>query len=89
MKTVFFQDDIRSGSIVSTVKPIKAIVNLAGAPLLSFQRWTDAYKNEVVQSRVNTTKTFVDFIRDLKDEKPETYISMSGVSKLFIKKKSF
>ncbi|CAF3839400.1 unnamed protein product [Rotaria sordida] len=73
-------DDIRSGTTLSSVKPIKAIVNLAGAPLLSFQRWTDAYKNEVVQSRVGTTKTFVDFVRDLKDEKPEVYVSMSGVS---------
>jgi len=67
------------------VKPIKAIVNLAGAPLLSFQRWTDEYKNEVVQSRVGTTKTFVDFVRDLKDQKPEVYISMSGVGKFFLK----
>ncbi|CAF1378896.1 unnamed protein product [Adineta steineri] len=73
-------DDIRNGNIANTVKPIKAIVNLAGAPLLSFQRWTDAYKNEVVQSRVGTTKAFVDFIRDLKDDKPDVYISMSGVS---------
>ena len=60
---------------------MKAIVNLAGAPLLSFQRWTDAYRNEVVQSRVGTTKTFVDFIRDSKENKPEVYISMSGVGK--------
>jgi len=67
------------------VKPIKAIVNLAGAPLLSFQRWTDAYKNEVVQSRIGTTKTFVDFVRDLKEEKPEVYVSMSGVSKFGLK----
>ena len=68
---------------MSAAKPIKAIVNLAGAPLLSFQRWTDEYKNEVYQSRISTTKTFVDFIRDLKDEKPELYISMSGVSKFY------
>jgi uncharacterized protein len=61
------------------VKPIKAIVNLAGAPLLSFQRWTDAYRNEVIQSRVGTTKALADFIRDLKEEKPEVFISMSGV----------
>lgn len=53
---------------------------------MSFQRWTDGYKNEVVQSRIATTKTFVDFIRDLKDDKPEVYISMSGVSKFSIKK---
>lgn len=68
------------------VKPIKAIVNLAGAPLLSFQRWTDAYKNEVVQSRIGTTKAFVDFVRDLKEDKPEVYISMSGVSECQRKK---
>jgi NAD dependent epimerase/dehydratase family enzyme len=58
-------------------------VNLAGAPLLSFQRWTDAYKNEVVQSRIGTTKAFVDFIGDLKEDKPEVFVSMSGVSKLY------
>ena len=56
-------------------------MNLAGAPLLSFKRCTDEYKNEVVQSRVGTTKTFVDFIRDLKEDKPDVYVSMSGVSK--------
>ncbi len=58
-------------------------MNLAGAPLLSFQRWTDAYKNEVVQSRIGTTKAFVDFIGDLKEDKPEVFVSMSGVSKLY------
>ncbi|CAF4201744.1 unnamed protein product [Rotaria socialis] len=73
-------DDIRSGSIQSSAKPIKAIVNLAGAPLLSFQRWTDAYKNEVIQSRIDTTKACVDFVRSLKNEKPELFVSMSGVS---------
>ncbi len=35
----------------------------------------------MVQSRIGTTKTFVDFVRDLKDEKPEVFVSMSGVSK--------
>lgn len=70
------------------MKPVKAIVNLAGAPLLSFQRWTDAYRNEVVQSRVGTTKTFVDFVRDLKEDKPEVYISMSGVGKIELKRDS-
>ncbi|CAF1070619.1 unnamed protein product [Adineta ricciae] len=72
-------DEIRNGNLSSTVKPIKAIVNLAGAPLISFQRWTDEYKNEVIQSRIGTTKAFVDFIRDLKEDKPEVYVSMSGV----------
>lgn len=75
------QDDLRRGNLASTVKPVKAVVNLAGAPLLSFQRWTDAYRNEVVQSRVGTTKACVDFIRNLKDQKPDVFISMSGVGK--------
>ena len=80
VRLVFFrQDDIRRGGMTSTVKPIKAIVNLAGAPLLSFQRWTDAYRNEVIQSRVETTKALASFIQDLKEEKPEVFISMSGV----------
>ena len=65
------------------MKPIKAIVNLAGAPLLSFQRWTDAYKNEVYQSRIGTTETFVNFIQDLNNDKPEVYVSMSGVSMFY------
>ena len=57
-------------------------MNLAGAPLLSFQRWTEEYKNEVVQSRVGTTKNFVDFVGNLKENKPEVFISMSGVGKI-------
>jgi len=72
-------EDLRQGNLTSTVKPVKAVINLAGAPLLSFQRWTDAYRNEVVQSRIGTTNSCVDLIRNLKTEKPDVFISMSGV----------
>ena len=36
----------------------------------------------MIQSRIGTTKAFVDFVRDLKEDKPEVYVSMSGVGKL-------
>ncbi|CAF0776407.1 unnamed protein product [Didymodactylos carnosus] len=71
-------DDVKLGKVPSD---IRAIVNLAGAPLLNFRRrWTEEYKNEVIESRLGTTKKFADLIINKLDKKPDVYISMSGVS---------
>jgi uncharacterized protein len=52
------------------------IINLAGAPVQ--KRWTAAYKNEILQSRVNSTQKIVDAIL-LMEKKPAVFISASAV----------
>lgn len=53
-----------------------AVINLAGATL--DKRWTEAYRREIRDSRVNTTRAIVDAINSLKT-KPELLISASAV----------
>jgi len=58
---------------------IDVVVNLAGAPIL--QRWTDANKNEIFTSRIETTRNIVQAInRVTENKKPHTFISASGIS---------
>ncbi|MEM0935381.1 MAG: TIGR01777 family oxidoreductase [Pseudomonadota bacterium] len=55
-----------------------AVVNLAGQHILQPGRlWTRAYRNEVVASRLRTTKTLVDAI-NASAEPPEVFISTAG-----------
>jgi NAD dependent epimerase/dehydratase family enzyme len=42
---------------------IDVIVNLAGAPIS--KRWSNKYKQELIDSRVNTTKTIISLIEKL------------------------
>lgn len=54
------------------------VINLAGAPIL--QRWTVASKDEILKSRVETTRNIVDAINSLPDNrKPRTFISASAI----------
>lgn len=53
-----------------------AVINLAGATLN--KRWTEAYRREIRDSRVNTTRAIVDAINSLKT-KPKLLISASAV----------
>lgn len=54
------------------------VINLAGAPIL--QRWTESNKNEILSSRVNTTRNIVKAINSLPDStKPRTFISASAI----------
>jgi len=52
------------------------IINLAGAPIQ--KRWTAAYKNEILQSRVITTKKIVEAILQ-SEKKPVVFISASAI----------
>lgn len=56
---------------------IDAMINLAGANL-GAKRWTDAAKKEFYDSRMNTTNSLIELIREMKT-KPEVLISTSGV----------
>lgn len=53
-----------------------AIINLAGAPI--DRRWTDAYKRELVESRIMTTRKLVEAVNRL-HEPPGVMISASAV----------
>jgi uncharacterized protein (TIGR01777 family) len=55
-----------------------AVVNLLGEPIA--QRWTDASKREIRDSRVMSTRSLVEALRGLPDgERPGTLVSQSAV----------
>jgi uncharacterized protein len=54
-----------------------AVINLAGESLLS-KRWNDKHKNEVRNSRIESTKALIEAIK-LRDKRPKTFISASAV----------
>lgn len=55
---------------------IDVIINLAGANVGS-KRWSDEFKKEIYNSRVDTTQKMVELISHMKN-KPEVLINMSG-----------
>lgn len=55
-----------------------AVINLAGQHILDpRRRWTDAYRDEVIISRIRTTRAVVDAI-NASNEPPEVFISTAG-----------
>lgn len=55
-----------------------AVINLAGKHILDMRRrWTEAYKNEVLNSRIETTRLLVDAI-NRSPTPPSVFISASG-----------
>ena len=60
----------------------KAVINCAGQNILDFKKkWTEEFKQEVFASRVNTTGILARLI-DEASEKPDSFITMSGVGKV-------
>jgi uncharacterized protein len=58
--------------------PCDAVVNLAGQHILDVsRRWNDAYRNEVINSRVDTTKSLVRALNS-SPTPPEVFISTAG-----------
>ncbi|MDB2438473.1 TIGR01777 family oxidoreductase [Hellea sp.] len=54
------------------------VVNFAGQHILDMsRRWTESYREEVIQSRIRTTKTLVDAI-NASETPPEAFISTAG-----------
>ena len=55
-----------------------AVVNLAGQHILDVsRRWNDAYRDEVLRSRVETTRTLVQAI-NASEKPPEVFVSTAG-----------
>jgi uncharacterized protein (TIGR01777 family) len=63
-------------SLADLLKGARAVVNLAGAPIL--RRWTPAYKKELIDSRVLVTRRLVEAMATLPD-RPKVFISTSAV----------
>lgn len=53
-----------------------AVINLTGADL--FAKWNSEYRQEVVDSRIKTTRNLVDSISEI-ESKPEVFINSSAV----------
>ncbi len=62
--------------LISLLRGCDAVINLAGAPINS--EWTDEYKQEIRNSRIETTRYLVQAINEL-EVKPEVFISTSAV----------
>lgn len=63
-------------SLASYITGSDVVINLAGAPIN--KRWTSAYKQEIVSSRLDTTRLLVDAMR-LLPHPPATFISTSAI----------
>ncbi|MCF8216351.1 MAG: TIGR01777 family oxidoreductase [Chlorobium sp.] len=68
---------MESGEWVSSVDGAKAVIHLAGKPLLD-SRWTEEHKLECYDSRIESTKHMVAAIARAK-RKPEVFISASAI----------
>jgi len=72
-----FKWDVAAGLLdAAAMEGVDAVIHLAGESVA--QRWTDAAKERILKSRVESTRLLVDAI--LKQEKRPAFISASGIS---------
>lgn len=64
------------GSIAEFVSGSRAVINLSGEPIA--QRWTFSVKQRIFASRLYSTSTLANAIRE-SDSKPEVFLNMSSV----------
>lgn len=57
---------------------VDAIVNLSGANIA--KRWTEAYKEEILNSRVDTANVLFKSLRNIKNHAVKQYVSASGIA---------
>ncbi len=62
--------------VASKIEGSDLIINLAGASILN--KWTSAYKKEIYNSRINTTRKVVEALK-LVEKKPSIVLSASAV----------
>ncbi len=72
------RDDLAKGSehLKVLFNNVDAIINLAGAPLI--RRWTKKWKEELYNSRINTTRIIVEAVNEM-EIPPRSFISASAV----------
>lgn len=70
------QWDPKNESIdIAALAGANAVINLAGAGV-GDKRWTSSYKNEILNSRVSSTRTIAKAVEELK---PDVFISASAI----------
>ena len=74
---VHWDSDMESGEWTRYISGAKALIHLAGKPLLE-SRWTDAHKAECYSSRILGTRHLVAAIA-VASEKPQVFISSSAI----------
>lgn len=65
-----------AADLAERLRGVRGVINLAGAPILG--RWTPAYKQALVDSRIGVTRRLVEAMA-LMPERPECLISTSAV----------
>lgn len=68
---------IRSVSTLDSCEKFDSVINLAGAPVIG-PRWSARRKAQLLKSRVNTTKTLLDWVRQAKCP-PNIWIQASAI----------
>lgn len=63
-------------TLEEALKDCDAVINMAGTTIN--HRWTEEYKKEILESRVNTTRKLVGAINRMED-KPSVFVSVSAV----------
>jgi uncharacterized protein len=64
--------------LANLITGVDAIINLAGEPVV--KRWTAAYKNEILSSRIETTKALIEAIQLVEiSVRPTVVISASAI----------
>lgn len=59
-------------------KETTAVVNLAGRNILDLEFWTNSFKKEIYDSRIETNRTLVEAIHKATN-KPKAFVTVSGV----------
>ena len=73
----FFKLDLVREKISKDIlENVDAIINLAGKNI--FGRWNERFKKEIYESRVLSTRTIIESIKEV-DKKPKVFISASAV----------
>ncbi len=70
-------DGSEQDSWLNHAQDVDAMINLSGAPIAD-QRWTTRRKQEILHSRVQSTKALIRAISGL-STKPKTFITASGI----------
>ena len=68
---------LNSLEAISDSQPVEAVINLAGASMAG-KRWSEAYKRELVSSRLDTTVQLVDWMAK-RQTPPEVLLSASAI----------
>lgn len=72
-----FSENIKYITTIDYNKSYDVIINFSGEPIDS-KRWTQSQKNELVESRVKSTRRIIEYIND-SNNKPKLFINSSAI----------